>query len=517
MRKGLLSLLMLISSTLFAQPLPVDQAFKLSVQTINQKLSLNWRIAPGYYLYRDRIAFKTIQRSLPPGIPKFDTHLGSYEVYENQVTLQLDHVQLPLTVHYQGCSKAGFCYPPVTRYLVMGLDQKIAVVDHVPQAADHVPQKDTMTHIFSNDGQKTAVANLLDSHNLWFLLLGFFGIGLLLSLTPCVLPLIPVISAIVLGQKSLTSQKAFRLSACYVTAMALTYALAGIMAGLAGSYLQAFLQNPWMIITVSVIFIMLALSLFGVYEFKLPQWLELKLTRITQKQTGGHYLGVAAMGCLSTLVISPCVTVPLLGVLTYISTSGNAVLGGLALFMLGLGSGTPLLLIGTSAGKFIPRSGPWMQGIKILLGVLLIGMAFGLLTRIMPILEKTPENHGNFVMIKSPNDFQRILIQAKQQKRLLLVDFTARWCIACQHIDHTIFQNPKIKTLLKKFILARADLTANDALDRALQKQLNVIGPPTMIFFNWEGKELTQQRIVGEISGTEFISHLKTMQNIANI
>jgi thioredoxin:protein disulfide reductase len=503
MRKGLLSLLMLISSALFAQPLPVDQAFKLSVQTINQKLFLNWRIAPGYYLYRDRISFKTIQK-LPPGIPKFDAHLGSYEVYENQITLPLDQIQLPLTVRYQGCAKAGFCYPPVTRYLVMGSDHKITVVDHAPQ-------KNTMTRIFSNDGQKIAVANLLDSHNLWFLLLGFFGIGLLLSLTPCVLPLIPVISAIVLGQKSLTSQKAFRLSACYVTAMALTYSLAGIMAGLAGSYLQAFLQNPWMIITVSVIFIMLALSLFGVYEFKLPQWLELKLTRITQKQTGGRYLGVAAMGCLSTLVISPCVTVPLLGVLTYISTSGNAVLGGLALFMLGLGSGTPLLLIGTSAGKYIPRSGPWMQGIKILLGVLLIGMAIGLLTRIMPISEKTPENQGNFTMIKSPNDLQRILIQAKQQKRLLLLDFSARWCIACQHIDQTIFKDPKIQTLLKNFILARADLTANDALDRALQKQLNVIGPPTMIFFNSEGKELTQQRIVGEISGAEFISHLKTI------
>ncbi|BBB14987.1 thiol:disulfide interchange protein DsbD [Candidatus Rickettsiella viridis] len=492
------------------EPLPVEQVFQVTTKQLDaQTMSVHWAIKPGYYLYREKMHFESDQPIksvvLPPGIPKHNKFLNNYQVYQSGTTVLLKFIHplkntLKLSIHYQGCAAAGFCYPPVTRQLTLSL------------------QKGVGTSQSTAKGEQGKAMRLLASHNIGLILLGFFGFGLLLSLTPCVLPLIPVLSAIILGQKQqLTTLKAFSLSLTYVLAMALTYALAGVFAGLAGSYLQSFLQSPWVIIFVSLVFVFLAFSLFGFYDLQLPASWQEKLNNLTNRQQGGNYWGVALMGCLSTLVISPCITAPLVGVLTYIGNTGNAVLGGFALFILGLGSGVPLLIIGTSAGKWLPKSGPWMNGVKIVLGIMMLVMAGWLLLRIVPqnlqpfngFKSQQAAVNGNFQAIKGIPDLNRALIKAKQENKPVLLDFYANWCISCKEMEHAVFPESQVKSLLSRFIVLRADVTANDAIDKALEKKFNVIAPPTFLFFTPDGRELNEQRIVGQLGHQAFAKHLQ--------
>jgi thioredoxin:protein disulfide reductase len=507
----------------YADPLPVDQIFQATTQQINAKtLAIHWAIKPGYYLYREKIHFQSSQTIesvvLPSGVPKQNKFMGKYQIYPKDVTVLLRFVHplqnsLALTVNYQGCAVAGFCYPPVTKVFSLSLHKQGKVVTAAK----------TQKPIGASEQSKAM--QLLASHNIWLILLGFFGFGLLLSLTPCVLPLIPVLSAIILGQKKqLTTFKAFTLSLTYVLAMALSYALAGVFAGLAGSYLQAVLQSPWVIVFVSSVFVLLAFSLFGFYELRLPASWQERLTNITNKQKGGNYLGVAFMGCLSTLVISPCITAPLVGVLTYIGNTGNAVLGGFALFILGLGSGIPLLIIGTSAGKWLPKSGPWMNGVKIVLGVMMLIMAGWLLLRIVPMnlrpfhLSNTKQvsllDKNKMQTIKGLPDLNKALIKAKQENKPVLIDFYANWCISCKEMEHAVFTAQSVKVLLANFIVLRADVTANDVLDKALEKKFNVIAPPTFLFFTPDGVELSDQRIVGQLGRQAFENHLNRVLSL---
>lgn len=516
--KVLVGLLIGIMSPVYAvQPLPAEQVFQPTTRQLDSKtIAVHWTIKPGYYLYRERIHFQTEQAKirsivLPQGVPKQNKFLGKYQIYLKEVTVLLKFVKplrnnLALTINYQGCAVAGFCYPPITKIFTLQFHKKEKGGEKARKPMSANEQGKAM--------------QLLASHNIWLILLGFFGFGLLLSLTPCVLPLIPVLSAIILGQKQqLTTLKAFTLSLTYVLAMALTYALAGVFAGLAGSYLQAFLQSSWVIIFVSLIFVLLAFSLFGFYELRLPASWQEKLTNITNRQQGGNYLGVAFMGCLSTLVISPCITAPLVGVLTYIGNTGNAVLGGFALFILGLGSGVPLLIIGTSAGKWLPKSGPWMNGVKIILGIMMLIMAGWLLLRIVPLdsrlfhlfkanqVSSVPVN-TTLQTVKGIPGLNQALIKAKRENKPVLLDFYANWCISCKEMEHTVFSAPQVKSLLSRFIVLRADVTANDALDKDLEKRFNVIAPPTFLFFTSDGQEVSSERIIGQMGHHAFAQHL---------
>lgn len=514
------------------QALPVDQVFQVSVQRLNNTtLTARWSIKPGYYLYRSKIHFQSTPIGIntvvfPKGKIKHNQFIGDYEVYQGHiVTLlrysnPLPHKNLDIEVHYQGCAIAGFCYPPVVKHISLtdsGMSLSQSNENTIDQGKTILGGNQVQSTIKSSSEQ-SKILSLLASHNIFWTLISFFGFGLLLSFTPCVLPLIPVLSAIILGQKQLTTAKAFSLSITYVLAMAFTYAVAGVFAGLAGSYLQAFLQSPWVIIIVCLLFVLLAFSLFGFYELSLPASWQEKLVNITNRQRGGNYIGVAFMGCLSTLVISPCVTAPLVGVLTYIGNTGNAVLGGLALFVLGLGSGIPLLIIGTSAGKWLPKSGPWMNGIKIVLGILMLAMAVWLLARIIPT-NSTPfrlihpnqivkSENSNFQTIKGISDLKQALISAKQQNKPVLLDFYANWCLSCKEMERLVFTAPAVKSLLSHFILLRADVTANDAVDKALEHQFHVIAPPTFLFFTPNGQELTDARIVGQEESQTFANHL---------
>jgi thiol:disulfide interchange protein DsbD len=568
-------------------PLPAEQAFALSVQLINNhQLQLNWQIAPGYHLYRDRFTFQLLNTNhlqlapinLPAGIAKEDDILGKYEVYQNSVSIPLTLInnqpgQFDLQVGYQGCADSGFCYPPVTKHIILTLTST-----HNSTQISNTPLKVAMTPPVAVQPAPQVshdeASKLLTEHNWFFIFGGFLGFGLLLAFTPCVLPMLPILSSIIIGQgKKRTALRSFYLSLTYALAIAITYAIAGAIAALAGGYVQAFFQNPWVIGLFSLLFVVLSLSLFGVYELQLPASWNHYITHLSHRQQGGTYLGVFVMGCLSVLIVSPCVSAPLIGTITYLSSTGNVLLGSMALFAMGLGMGIPLIIAGTFEGKLLPKSGPWLVGVKTFFGVLLIMLAIWLLQRIIPAqislmlwaafciilavylgaLNRIP-NQGwaslwrgvgiilliygsalligalqgntnplqpltftkasankpalNFQTIKSVQALQQALAIAKTQNKPVLLDFYADWCISCKIINNNVFQNAKVHTVLTKYILLRADVTANNAQDKALEQYLNVIAPPTIIFYGTDGQEIKSARIVGEISAEQFLQQV---------
>lgn len=379
------------------QPLLVSQAFVPSVQvTTPDTLTAHWQIAPGYYLYQSHFQFKILsprqarlaQPMFPPAQALHNAALGDLEVYADEVSISLPlrdpaPQNITLLMTYQGCSESGFCYPPVTQKVQANLiTSSVQLEEQDTRAAALAMPPIRQANSDSNSSQFT---HLFNTHHVFWLILSFLGFGILLAFTPCVLPMIPILVSIIAGQhKHINTRKAFLLSLTYVLSMAFTFAIAGVIAGLVGYSLQAALQNPWVISVFSLLFILLALSMFGFYELQLPRFLHHRLHHYHQKQSGGSYVSVAIMGCLATLIASPCVSAPLVGALSYISSTGNAVLGGVALFALGLGMGIPLLILGTSGGKFLPKSGAWMVKIKAVFGVLLIAVAILMLGRILP-------------------------------------------------------------------------------------------------------------------------------------
>lgn len=381
--------------------LKVDQAFiyDAAVEDGNT-LMARVNIVEGYYLYRDKFAFQILDApgvsvsavKLPPGKAKEDQFFGSTEVYEGKTEVQIPislsrqgtaAETVTLEASLQGCSEIhGICYPPTTQKISLELPPPSAggvspIATDPGAAAGKTPD-------ISLPSQDRIVQALFNDQS-WLTLAAFFGFGLLLAFTPCVFPMIPILSGIIVGQgKNITTQRSFMLSLMYVLAMALTYTVAGIVAGLVGENLQATFQHPGILVGASLVFVLLALSMFDLYHFQLPTRLQNRLFHISQNQKGGTLLGAGLMGLFSALIVGPCVAPPLAGALIYIGESGDALLGGSALFALSMGMGTPLLVFGTSAGKLLPRAGGWMQPVKYLFGVLLLAVAIWLLSRILP-------------------------------------------------------------------------------------------------------------------------------------
>lgn len=367
--------------------LEAEQAFKLSAQMDDtQNIQLSWQIADGYYLYRDKIKLNlepdTIKLSpviFPAGTIKQDEIFGRTLVYYQHLTLTQgllgtpsDTTEIKLTINFQGCAEIGVCYPPMSKTVLFTL---------LPSSQKNIASNPTAL----SDSQSDEVALGLAENSFWLTTLIFLGSGLLLSFTPCVFPMIPILSGIIIGHgKGLTTRKAFFISLSYVLASALTYAGFGILAGLFGENLQASFQNPWILSSFSIIFVLLALSMFGLYPLQLPGVFQNKISQLSQHQKRGSLMGAAIMGILSTLIVGPCVAAPLAGILIYIGQTGDAILGGLALFSMGLGMGIPLVLIGISAGKYLPKAGHWMEPIKYFFGVLLLAVAIWLMQRILP-------------------------------------------------------------------------------------------------------------------------------------
>lgn len=561
------------STTLFANPtpLPASEAFIFSASFVkSNQVLVGWQIAPGYYLYTKRIhihsADMPLQVNLPQGELKYDQENNRLEVFTGTVivpvTLTSSPPTMQMTVDYQGCSEGGFCYPPMQEKLTLNL-----ATQSIRAASTAFSSTMDKSQLFSLLTDQSGISALLSSEHIVTTLFIFALLGLLLAFTPCILPMVPILTGIIVGQKKVSTYHAFLLSLIYVLGAALTYALAGMVAAAIGSSLQIWLQKPWIIAAASGLFILLALSLFGLYELQIPHYWQHKMTRLSERQRSGSYLGVFLMGMISTLIISPCVTAPLVGVLIYIGHTGNLLLGAGALFCLGLGMGIPLLLIGTSAGKLLPKSGMWMEAIKKAFGILMLGMAVWLLSRILsPML--TLLLYGLVLMISSlyialylpriigrkklnlalgfvlgvsgmwvlfgginitnlftPNTQQQIaersfkvihniqqlnqqLALAKQASKPVILDFYADWCESCVSMDRQVFANPDLQHSLSGYILLRADLSNNTEEDQQLLQTFSVIAPPTVIFFDREGKEVNAARIVGEVDAKEFLARL---------
>ncbi|KTD32893.1 thiol:disulfide interchange protein DsbD [Legionella nautarum] len=576
----------------FAIPLPASEIFQVGTKQVDPNtFVINWQVKPGYYLYSDRIKLSEPSNNnlrlgtilFPPATKKTDKQGRLYSVYR-------DHLALPvailgeepgeslLDVQFQGCSDDGFCYPPETRQIKLTIDKNLALSevnmetktpDTAPLAVQEQQEKpvDKVEAVFVN-------------HHWAMVILSFFGFGLLLSFTPCILPMVPVLSGIIVGHgKNLSTRKAFFLSLSYVLSMSITYALVGALVAKVGSNLQVLMQTPWVIGFFSFIFVLLALSMFGFYELRLPTSWQAKLANANRSQASGHYLSAAIMGCLSTLILSPCVTAPLIGALGYIAHTGNIALGSSALFFLGLGMGTPLILIGMSAGKWLPKAGKWMNVVKAFFGVLLLAVAIFLLERILPgplvmalwasllifsgvycgaltcslnNIDKFRQGFGIILLVygllvligasmgttnplqplaalqivksttpteektvKTLRGLQRVIANAKGKP--VMLDFYADWCTSCKFMEATVFKDPRVTEALKDFVVVKVDITGNKAQERALLSQFNVVAPPTFLFLDKLGDEQTHLRLVGETSTKEFLNQLEQATGITAV
>jgi len=368
-----------------------DDAFQISFDSQPGQFKVNWVIAEGHYLYRNKMQISTTNPNvnsqpliLPVGDEKDDPIFNkTLHVFHHfaDATLPYQYTHdgdenVTFKVKYQGCSEvSGICYPPITKTFTVKLS---------PISAANAAT--TTTNSNEPVSEQDEITNALRSGNTLITLLIFFGAGLLLAFTPCVFPMIPILSGIIVGQgENITTRKAFYLSLVYVLAMAMTYTIVGVLVGLSGENIQAWFQNPWIIGSFAAIFVALSFSMFGFYDLQMPASVQSKLTNISNNQQSGNIIGVAIMGFLSALIVGPCVTAPLVGALIYIAETGDAVLGGMALFSLSMGMGAPLLVIGASAGKFLPKAGAWMDAVKAVFGVLLLGLAIWLLERVAPV------------------------------------------------------------------------------------------------------------------------------------
>jgi thiol:disulfide interchange protein DsbD len=379
-----------------------DEAFVFSAEVENANtIRAHWDIAKDYYLYRDKFKFElqdangvTIGNiTMPKGDEKVDETFGRMIVYHNAADINLpltrdnlEPTQVTLLAKYQGCSQKGFCYPPMSKTMPLSLPK--ATQASLPLAGTTGTDSAPMAGTDGSDAplsEQDQIAATLASGNTIITIISFFGFGLLLAFTPCVFPMIPILSSIIIGQgATVTTRRAFSMSAVYVLAMALTYTAAGIIAGLFGQNLQAAFQNPWILGSFSAVFVALAFSMFGFYDIQMPSFVQSKLTDVSNRQQGGSLVGVGVMGFLSALIVGPCVAAPLAGALIYIGQTGDPYLGGAALFALSLGMGAPLIAIGTSAGKLLPRAGTWMDAVKAVFGVMLLAVAIWMLERIVP-------------------------------------------------------------------------------------------------------------------------------------
>ncbi|MDR2874915.1 MAG: protein-disulfide reductase DsbD [Methylobacillus sp.] len=481
-----------------------DEAFRLQVEAVNtQTLIARFTVAPGYYLYRERIDFKLQETNasgiarveLPPGEIKQDPNFGEmlvfHENFDAQISLQ--HTgdapnEITLLASYQGCSEQGLCYAPIKKTLSIAL----------PGA--------------TGGSETDRIVKLLRGGNLWLIVAGFFAFGLGLALTPCMYPMYPILSGIIVGQNHHrpTRLHAFNLSLAYVFGMAVSYALAGIAAALVfGQLVSSSLQNnPWMLGFSALIFVLLALSMFGFYELRLPAALQNRLVNTSSRIKGGHFVGAFAMGALSALIMSPCVAAPLAGALLYIGQSRDVVLGGAALFTLAIGMGAPLLILGASAGAILPKSGPWMKLARNFFGVVMLGMAVWLVAPVAKNLltTSTTSAHQSVLPFQPVQNLAALKSALQQaQGKFVMLDFYADWCVECKRFEQTTFRDPRVQKLLENAVLLQADVTKNNDDDIVLQKRFGLYGPPGIIFFDPQGREIKAANVVGYQTADEFI------------
>lgn len=567
-----------------------EEAFKPSA-TLNKNMSINAKIELGksIYIYDDslKISLKdskniSIKEVKKPKSIEHDgdkVHIDSpilitVELAKNKDAVQAEDIQMELS--YQGCSEDGLCYEPETKTYTFKIETSKLILAKEESATPSLPSLSAQTAKAKQTeaeqvklSQSDEIAEKLKHSSTLFILLTFLGFGILLSLTPCVFPMIPIISGIIISHgEGLTTKKAFVLSVVYVLSMSVAYTIAGVLAGLFGANIQAALQSPIAIYSFSAIFVLLALSMFDFYELKLP---DAFVSKISSNNNRHGYIGVAIMGFLSALIVGPCVAAPLAGALVYIGQTGDALLGGMALFVMSIGMGLPLIVVGVSAGRFMPKPGGWMTTVSVIFGIIMLGVAIWMLERVVDaqitmllfaalgigsalyfepfvrethIFQKTvgavlllystllfigavggskhlsspleflvstttiqseQKRELEFKTVKSIKELDAIL-EANKDKKVLL-DFSAEWCAVCKELEEQTFSDKKVQDKMSEFILIRADVTENSQESKELSKKYGVFGPPVIIFFDKEHTVLHEKSVVGFMSADDLLKH----------
>ena len=576
--------------------LPPDQAFRVSASADGaSRVRIDYVIAPGYYLYQSRLKFATTspgvtlgKPELPAGDTKQDEYFGKQIVYHSAFVARLGvtraasaSANVALAVTYQGCAEAGLCYPPITKPFTVTLAPKavkgVGVGAAGASSAGGGGRSASAggaagTTAFVSDQDR--LARMIRTGGLSAVIATFFGLGLLLAFTPCVLPMVPILSGLIAGQGSkVTTGRAFSLSLTYVLGMAITYTIAGAAFAAAGHQVQAVFQQPWIVLLFAALFIALALSMFGVYTLQMPAAIQTRLSESSNRAQAGTLGGVAIMGALSALIVTACVAPALVGALLVISQGGDVVRGAVALFAMSLGMGTPLLVIGTSAGKLLPKAGPWMDTIKQLFGAMMLGVAAWMLARLvndryalllyavplvaafvvlwrvrggggarllgraaaaaagvyavllgvgaargatdplrplsLPAPAQAQASEASFVRVGSLAELDRAVTAASAQGRAVMLDFYADWCTSCKEMERYTFTNPQVRQALSHLTLLRADVTANNADDQAMLKRFGIFGPPTIAFYGGDGRERARYRVVGYMPAGAFADVLR--------
>ncbi len=567
-----------------AEPMDPAQAYRFSARALDDKtIEAEWKIADGYYLYRDKIQFETVPATVKLGTPKFpagkikdDEFFGKIETYRGDLKIAIPvesggGAGFTLKGTSQGCWDEGVCYPPLTQEATIKL---AAVAEPLPQASNAEP---AAAKAPAAGDESSRIAMIFKQGSFWLVLVSFFGFGLLLSFTPCVFPMVPILSGIIVSHgHAVTHARAFVLSAAYVLGMAVTYALVGVAAGYSGTLLSNALQNAWVLGGFALIFVVLSLSMFGFYELQLPTALQSRLSDTANRQ-GGSLPAIALMGALSALIVGPCVAAPLAGALLYIAQTGDARLGGAALFAMALGMGMPLLIVGVFSRSFLPKAGPWMEAVKKFFGVVMLAVALWMVSPVIPVwvqmlgwaallivpamfvhaLDPLPSHAtgwhrlwkgigvlmllggaamlagvlggsrdplkplaflgdgvGDCKAAAAAPVFERVKTSAELDARIkaagkpVMLDFYADWCVSCKEMESFTFADPKVAARMKDFVLLQADVTANSADDAQLLKRFGLFGPPGIIFFDKNGREIERLRIVGYEPPEQFLPTL---------
>ncbi|MCL1078533.1 protein-disulfide reductase DsbD [Parashewanella spongiae] len=556
--------------------LPVEKAFDFEAKQQGNIVKLSWVVADGYYMYKSKLKFESQNATLgdielPEGKIHTDEYFGEQEVYINFVEIPVALKNAikdgSITVTFMGCAEGKLCYPPTKRTV-----QLSEVTDNPGTTNTGTPTQQSVSEPIT---QQDSLNKMLSTDNLFLTLLIFFGLGVGLALTPCVFPMYPILSGIIVGQgQKLSMKKGFALSMAYVQGMAITYSLLGLIVASAGLKYQAALQHPAVLLVLATLFIVLSLSMFGLYDLKLPSKWQEKMNNASNNQKGGNLIGVFAMGAISGLVASPCTSAPLSGVLIYIAQTGNVFLGFIALYVLSMGMGLPLLIMGTSGGKLLPRAGGWMEIVKTIFGFLLIAVSIMMVGRIWPgvvsdvlwsvwgvtltgylmhqnkasqfnwkqttrsvILILTlmgsfsygfqavmnhlgfnlattehavvgeQENHG-FIRVKTLADLKSEIAKASAQEKVVMFDLYADWCVACKEFENITFKDPEVAKRMNQIVLLQADVTGNDDDDIEIMENYDVLGLPTLMFFDGQGQLRDEYRVAGFMGPEEFASHL---------
>ena len=555
--------------------LPVDDAFQFSAaKSENQEnVIVNWSIAEGYYLYQEKISVKLNQEEASSfDVPTFsispedynDPYFGLMKIFKKpvQAIFKASHPPLKaedvVEIAYQGCT-SGFCYPPEVKEIKVA-DLPIAQVANTEKTSE----KSTALSAQPKAEQDRLAESLFNSK---YAVFGFFLLGLGLAFTPCVLPMLPLLSAIVIGQNQRPNMwRAFALSFVYVQGMALTYTLLGLIVAAIGLPFQVALQHPYVMIGLSIIFVLLALSMFGVFTLQLPSSLQTKLSLLSQQQKAGAFGGVFLMGMIAGLVASPCTSAPLSGALLYVAQSGDLFTGAITLYLLALGMGVPLILITLFGNKILPKSGMWMETVKKVFGFVMLALPVFLISRILPdewtprlwamlgtaffiwfafqmpkngtgwvfrilflvaamisvkplqtwvwgetqapsAVENKAVSHVEFKKVKSEAELQQAL--SENNKSLVMLDLYADWCVACKEFEKETFSDPSVQKAFGDMLLLQVDMTKNSEENRALMTKYKVLGLPTILFFNRDGKEIEGSRVNGFMPPVEFLQWIE--------